>query len=566
MGTLVYFDCFSGASGDMVLGALLDAGLPLDALREALGSLTIDGCTVTAAKVSRASVAATKFSVLDDDGPRASAGHDAASASHRHGHGPGHDDASRSHTHHHYSLATIDSRIAASNLSATARTRARSMFRRLAEAEAEIHQTTIDRVHLHEVGALDSIIDIVGAAFAFEWFGADVVMASPLNVGSGTVTCAHGTFPVPAPATVKLLEGVPIYARGVPGELVTPTGALLMTEYASRFGDLPPLAVSRVGYGAGDRNPAGAPNVLRVYVGETSDGGGRGHVVSIQFEIDDMNPQLFGPLMDRLYETGALEVMYSPVQMKKNRPGTLVTIIADPDRRETIFDLVFCETTTLGVRYQELRRECLEREAIEVRTSVGPVRIKVARRNGAVVNAAPEFDDLALLATRSGLSIKELQALAMRAYLDVRSPTSHSTETAVTEPLEPTANSPVVPATPVAASSPALEASKVTIDEFMKIELRVAKVLSAERVPNSRKLIKMEVDLGSEQRIVVGGLAGAYEPENLVGRTVVVVANLQPAKLMGIESNGMILAASLEGGAPALVGFDQLIPPGTRVR
>ena len=276
----------------------------------------------------------------------------------------------------------------------------------------------VDQVHLHEVGALDSIVDIVGAVFGMEWLGATRIVSSPLNVGSGTVRCAHGVFPVPAPATARLLQGVPVYAGGVATELTTPTGALLVTAYAESFGPLPPMRITAIGYGAGDKDFAAHPNVLRLIVGEEENAAPSERVVTIECEIDDMNPQLFGPLMDRLYAAGALDVYYAAIQMKKNRPGTLVTVIAPPSRRTELSGVLFTDTTTIGVRYQEMEREPLERETRTVDTPAGAVRIKVARRAGRIVNAAPEFEDCARLAAERGLPIKDVQALAVKAWLD----------------------------------------------------------------------------------------------------------------------------------------------------
>jgi len=389
-----YFDCFSGASGDMILGALIDLGLPMPALRDALGSLAIEYGQVTAERVTRAGVAATKFRLIE---------------------GATDPSAGGSHKHHH--LNHIVAAINRSSLSESGRARAVQLFERLAQAEAAIHGTPIERVHLHEVGALDSIIDIVGAVFGFEWFGITDVVASPLNVGGGTVTCAHGVFPVPAPATARLLEGIPVYGNGTM-ELVTPTGALLITGYAREFGPLPAMRIDRTGYGAGDRDPKETPNVLRVMHGERVTKSVDESVVQIECEIDDMNPQLFGPLMDRLGEAGALDVFYAPVQMKKNRPGTLVTVIAAPDQRESITGVLFTHTTTIGVRYQEMRRDTLDRKVVSVETPLGPLRVKVAGRDGRVLNAAAEFEDCARVAGERGLPIKEVQAIAMRAWLD----------------------------------------------------------------------------------------------------------------------------------------------------
>ena len=399
MATILYFDCFAGIAGDMVLGALVDAGLPLDKLEAALGSLSLPGSMIWAGPVLRSGVGATKFRVHEARDER---------VAHHHAGAEGHP---------HRTLAEITGLIEGSALSREGKARSVKLFRRLAEAEAEVHRVSVDEVLLHEVGSLDSIIDIVGAVFAIEWFNPDVIVSSPLNVGSGTVKTAHGVFPVPAPATAKLLAGVPIYSSGVESELVTPTGALLITEFASRFGPIPAMRIDRVGYGAGDRELPGAPNVLRVLVGragEVAEPAER--VLVLECEIDDMNPQIFGVVMEQLYAAGALEVYYTPVQMKKNRPGTLLTVIGAPGQREPLSSIVFRETTTIGLRYQEMDRECLERESQQLDTPLGLVRFKVARRQGEVVNAAPEFDDCARLAAERGLSIKEVQAIATRAY------------------------------------------------------------------------------------------------------------------------------------------------------
>ncbi len=297
------------------------------------------------------------------------------------------------------------------------------MFQRLAEAEASIHQMPVERVHLHEVGALDSIVDIVGTVFAMEWVGADRIVCSPLNVGGGMVDTAHGHFPVPAPATLKLLGGAPVYSGTVRKELVTPTGALIATTYATSFGPMPAMTVEQTGYGAGDRDEPSTPNVLRVIIGRPAERTAAGdRVTVIECEIDDMNPQLFGVVMERLYAAGALEVFYVPVQMKKNRPGTLLTVVAPPELRPALADVIFRETTTIGLRHCEVDRECLDREIVSVETAVGAVRFKIARRNGAVVNATPEFDDCARLAAAHNLSVKQVQILAVQAYGGVRVP------------------------------------------------------------------------------------------------------------------------------------------------
>jgi pyridinium-3,5-bisthiocarboxylic acid mononucleotide nickel chelatase len=390
--TVLYFDCFAGASGDMILGSLIDAGVPLDEVRRALGSLAIAPDVVWTDRVVRAGITATKFSVKGEDG------------------GP--------HHHPHRHLKGVYKLIDQSALSEAGKTRAKTLFERLGEAEAAIHGTSMEKVHLHEVGALDSIIDIVGSVFALEWLGADEIVASPLNVGSGTIRVAHGLYPVPAPATARLLEGVPIYSGPQQTEMVTPTGALIISSYAKAYGPVPPMTLKKIGYGAGTREFGDTPNVLRVLIGDADRAASHASVVVIECEIDDMNPQIFGVLMDRLLGEGALDVFYTPIQMKKNRPGTLLTIIAPPDQREPLTSVVFSETTSIGVRYREMRRDCLERETVAVNTPLGPIGVKVARRNGQVLNALPEFEDCVRIARERGVPLKDVQAAATKAYLD----------------------------------------------------------------------------------------------------------------------------------------------------
>jgi len=412
----------------MVLGALLDAGLPLDALRAALGPMLPPGAGVTADRVVKRGIAATKFRLVQQAGasqppePHPDHHHHGHDAAGDHPHHPESPVPARPRAHGHRTMAEIHALIDSSSLSAKARQVAGALFDRLADAEAAIHQVPVERVHLHEVGALDSIVDIVGAVFALEWFAADRILSSPLNVGGGTVETAHGILPVPAPATLRLLEGVPVYSRGEDGELVTPTGALLVTGHASAFGPMPAMTVETIGYGAGDRELPHQANVLRVTIGRTGEGSGphTERLLVVECEIDDMNPQLFGGLMDRLHDAGALDVFYTPVQMKKGRPGTLVTVLAPPDRREALNAIIFRETTTIGVRWHEVDRERLEREIVEIATAHGTARVKVARRAGAIVNAAPEFEDCTRIAAAAGIPVKDAQALVMQAYLATR--------------------------------------------------------------------------------------------------------------------------------------------------
>ena len=413
---ILYFDCFAGAAGDMILGALLDAGLPFDELKKALGSLAVDGWDISVDRVIKTGVTAAKFRVHE------------------------HQPLAPGTGHRHYHLKSIFASIERSALSEAGKAKAIKMFTRLGEAEASIHGTTLEKVHLHEVGALDSIIDIVGAVFALEWFNADRIVVSPINVGGGMVNSAHGVFPVPAPATLALLRDAPVYSSGIQSELLTPTGALILTEYAASFGPVPAMKVRQVGYGAGDRELKETPNVVRVLVGEGIDKPEglspqaitSPHVVTrsdeplrssmqvtvLECEIDDMNPQIFGVLMEKLYAAGALEVFYSAVQMKKNRPGTLMTIVAKPEDRDAMTEIVFRESTTIGIRHQVLSRECLDRKMVTVETSIGAVRFKVASRDGRVLNAQPEFEDLAKLSAERGIPVKDAQALAYKAWLE----------------------------------------------------------------------------------------------------------------------------------------------------
>ncbi len=428
MARVMYFDCSSGAAGDMVLGALIDAGVPLETVRGALGSLGLNHDLV-AERVIRAGLSATHVSVVPKGAVARDHTHQPA-----HGHGHAHDhDHPHEHAHRHVehdgrphdhgddghrSVDQIVHLIGHSALSTAGKARASAMILRLAEAEAAIHNVPVSEVHLHEVGAVDSIIDIVGAVAAFEWLDVDDIVASPLNVGGGSVTIAHGTYPVPAPATLRLLAGVPVYGGEIQSELVTPTGALVISSYAKAYGRVPAMTVDRIGYGAGTKDFPGRPNVLRVVIGEraataVSDAG---DVVKIECEIDDMNPQLFGPAFDRLLAAGALDVYATPIQMKKGRPGSLLTVLGRPADRVALCDVVFRETTTIGVRFAVMGRDTLERTSHDVALEGGVVRMKVATRGGVVLNAAPEFDDCVRVAAATGQPVKAVQADALRAW------------------------------------------------------------------------------------------------------------------------------------------------------
>ncbi len=410
MSRMVYFDCASGVSGDMVLGALVDLGWSIEALRQALSGLALTGYRIEAREVKRAGLRAVKVDVLIEE--------EAAAGAHGHGHDHAHGhahDGGHGHRRPRRGLKDILDLLERSSLSPRVRDRAAILFRRLAEAEAEAHGTPVEEVHFHEVGAIDSIVDIVGSVYGLSELGVEQVFSSALNLGSGSVTMAHGTFPIPAPATARLTQGVPVYGGG-DGELTTPTGALLVTGHATSYGPLPLMKIERVGYGAGSRESSAGPNVLRLIVGESLEAAGPGERVAVlETEIDDMSPQFCGPLVEKVLAAGAFDAYFTPIFMKKGRPGILVTTLVDPARRAAVEDLLFKETTTLGVRRWECDRTCLEREMISVETAFGAVRVKQARRGGQVVNAQPEFDDCERIAREKGLAVKEVWAAAFAA-------------------------------------------------------------------------------------------------------------------------------------------------------
>lgn len=422
MSRLVYFDCASGASGDMLLGALVDLGLPLDALEAELAKVPLQGYRLESRKVQRSGLQATKVDVVIADHPAEhghphSPSHRHGGHGHDHGHDHGHEDAhapAHDHGHSHRGLRDILALVDRSKLDPSVKERVSGLFRRLAEAEATVHGSSPEEVHFHEVGAIDSIVDIVGGVVGLRWLGAQRFVSSALNVGTGTVTMSHGTFPVPPPATARLVQGVPVYGAGE-GELLTPTGALLVTGHATGYGPLPPVRPEAVGYGAGTRDTPGRPNVLRLIVGSEEGHTAGERVVVLESELDDMSPQLCGPLMDRLLAAGALDAFYTPIQMKKGRPGLLVSVIAEPARREALEEVLFTETTTLGVRRQEWDRTMLDRDVIPVETPYGTVGVKIGRRGGRVYNVQPEFEDCRRASEVRGVAVKEVWAAALAA-------------------------------------------------------------------------------------------------------------------------------------------------------
>ncbi len=389
MSKTLYFDAFNGVSGDMILGALIDLGLPLEHLREQLGTLPLEGYRLEARDVQRQGLRATDFRVVVSD----SAGH-----AHSHAHGE----------HAHRSLTQIEDMIRASGLPSGVRTTAARIFRRLGEAEARVHGTPVEETHFHEVGALDSIVDIVGACIGFHYLGVERFFASTLALGGGTVSFSHGRWPVPAPATVELVRGLPVRPGPVDVELTTPTGAAVVAALAEP--GRPLLRLERQGYGAGDRELPEIPNVLRLLLGEVE---GRAvceeEVVLLEASLDDMDGELLGNALEVLLEQGALDVSYSPLVMKKSRPGVLLSVLAPAGERDRMAELIFRHTTTLGLRWSHTRRLVLDREFRELETEWGPVRVKVARHLGRVVNLWPEYEDLRQIARRRNLPLKEVR-------------------------------------------------------------------------------------------------------------------------------------------------------------
>jgi len=447
---IAYLECFSGMSGDMFLGALVDAGVPAKLLQDTVSALEL-GARLEISRVVRSGISATKADVYvgrEKDLPReefwerqatrdphehAAHTHENAQEhgphehSHAHQHSHGNAAAALPHRHPHSpvhgrGLSEIRRVISAAAISAAAKKTATAIFEALGAAEAKIHDTAIESIHFHEVGAVDAIVDIVCASVGVEALDVDEIICSPLNVGGGTVLCAHGTFPVPAPATVELLKDAPVYSSGIQAELVTPTGAAIVKTLAARFAPFPEMKIERSGYGAGSRDFPGHPNVVRLVVGEVLANSLAAKTASetiavLEANLDDLNPQVFGYVMDRLLEEGALDAFGMPVQMKKNRPGMLLTVLCKPEDAGKLGQLIFSETTTLGVRRRDETRQILARRWENVRTQWGEVRIKIASMNGTVTNYAPEYEDCRRIAAEHRVPLKMVMQEAARQYL-----------------------------------------------------------------------------------------------------------------------------------------------------
>ncbi len=385
-----YFDCFSGASGDMILGSLIDAGLNPKQLRAELNKIHIP-VRLKIKKVLKRGIGATQVIVEGKD--------------------------EKVHRNLREMLKIIDR----SDLNPEIKDKSRAVLERIASVEGEIHQKPREGIHFHEIGGLDSIVDIAGAIWGVSQMGVDAIHVSKVNVGGGFVKCEHGTLPVPAPATVALMKGRPIFSSGVEKELLTPTGAALLTSLGSRFGEMPAMKVERIGYGAG-RDDFSHPNVLRLMVGTVAEASGSEKVTVIETNIDDMNPQFYDYVMEKLFELDALEVFLTPVLMKKNRPGTLLTVICLSDKRPSVVESLLKETTTLGLRWREEERAKANREIQILRTKYGKIRFKVARWDGKIVNFSPEYDDCKRAALSRGIPIKDVFEEARKEAREVLCP------------------------------------------------------------------------------------------------------------------------------------------------
>jgi len=388
----LYFDCFAGASGDMILGALVGAGASEKALIEQLSLLNVEGFQLEFQTVDRSGLSAS-FARVETR-----------------------------HEHKHRNLSDIKKIIFDSDLGSSVKERAFEIFSKLADAEAHVHNEPVDHVHFHEVGALDAIVDVVGAAICFELLQIERFISSPLHVGSGMVEMAHGKFPVPPPAVAELLKGVPFYSGDIKGELLTPTGAAIITSVCEQYGPIPQMVVEQTGYGAGSREYKDFPNVLRVLVGETEAISPQDERLwMIETNIDDASPQIVGHVMERAFELGALDCFFTPVQMKKNRPGVLLSILSDASTKESVMNLLFTETTTLGVRSYEVLRRALQRAVVAIETPYGQIDVKVGILNGRVVNEMPEFEQCRAAALAANVPLKAVEEAVMFALGKKRS-------------------------------------------------------------------------------------------------------------------------------------------------
>ncbi len=431
---IAYLECFAGIAGDMLLGALIDAGVPAEVLAEATSALRL-GASLKIETVDRSGISSTRVQVMEGESPTEAQepvhGHSYAE-NHTHTHENSHrEDHSHPHEHDHShehenghshghvhgrSLSVIRTLIQGAALTEGVKRRAIRTFELLGASEAKIHNVDVEAIHFHEVGAVDAIVDIVAACAGIEYLKVDAWHCSPLNVGGGTVECAHGTFPVPAPATADLLRGYPTYSAHVQKELVTPTGAALVRMLEPVFGAQPAMSVDRIGYGAGTRNPKGFPNALRISIGESEESSKADTVTVLETALDDLSPQVLAWVAESALAAGAMDVMLTPVIMKKGRPGTLLTVLCSDKTQQKLERLILRETSTLGMRIRRDERSCLERHHLAVQTPYGEIRVKIGKLAGEVMNAAPEFEDCRAAAVRCEVPLKQVQQAAIAAY------------------------------------------------------------------------------------------------------------------------------------------------------
>ena len=385
----LYFDCFAGASGNMILGGLVALGVDRVELMRQLSSVAPVAFDIEFEEVQRSGIAATHARVNVPD-----------EKNHRH-------------------LRDIESIIDSSSVLDTVKSRSKAIFGRLAESEGRVHGVGADKVHFHEVGAMDAIVDIVGACIGFEMLGIERFISSKIHVGSGFVQIAHGKFPVPPPAVTELLKGVPFYSTEISGELATPTGVAIITTVCKEFGNDAGFTVDRIGYGAGTREYENFPNALRMILGESSTAPSTERLVLLETNLDDLSPQILGYVMERAFDLGALDCWFTPIQMKKNRPAVMISVLAEAGRRADLTAMIYRETTTLGIRVREVERECLEREVVRVNTEFGELDIKVAKLNGNVVNSMPEYEQVKRLALEKDVSFASVRDAALAALSPV---------------------------------------------------------------------------------------------------------------------------------------------------
>ncbi|MED5353834.1 MAG: nickel pincer cofactor biosynthesis protein LarC [Nitrospinota bacterium] len=389
-----YFDCYSGISGDMILGALIDLGVQETNISKALKKIDLKGYKFQTKYVERNGIVGTQIKIVDS--------------------------LKHNYSYPHRSFSDIKKLIDQSDLSSTVKKNSVKIFEKIAKVEARIHNTTIGKVHFHEIGCVDSIVDIVGSVWAIESLKLDKIYSSALNVGEGFVDCAHGRLPVPAPATLKLLKGIPVYSSGVKRELTTPTGAAIISFYAEKFQSMPPMKILKDGYGAGDRIVSSLPNFLRIILGEM-EGKALEKLVMIETNIDDMNPEIYDSVMESLFKSHAIDVFFSSIQMKKNRPATKISVLSEGSNREALSKILLTETSSFGVRFHEVDRIILDREVMGLKTSFGVIKIKLGRIEGKTVQVSPEFEDCKKAARKNKLPVKNIYdsvlAIAQKKWL-----------------------------------------------------------------------------------------------------------------------------------------------------